>query len=249
MNRSWLETNWLKGTMWLLNIFPRSWQVGLKRLGLQKLVSRLVTKSQGELIHQVNWVKVFVDKKEKTRSYWERHRYLNEIVKICRISPETRILDVGCGISSGLHFIEGKKWAIDPLAKIYKQLYQYPGDIQVDEGVGEELPYEDGSFDVCFCTNALDHADDPDRVMKEIHRVLTQGGYCILIVHIYDDKLKGDPVHPQTFARKDGVLALVKDQFKIVWEKESPAVDIYEYVAEGKRESSKKEGVWVLEKI
>jgi SAM-dependent methyltransferase len=245
-------TSILKANTKLLRVLPRSWRLLLKRLGVYKVVNRLITKSQGELIHQTNWVNVFEVNKDKTRRYWEKYRYLNKIKRICMLSPETKVLDVGCGISSVLHFVEGKKkWGIDPLVNEYKQLYEYPKDMVIDQGVGERLPYNNGSFDVCFCSNTLDHTESPQKVLSEIHRVLTDKGYCVLIVHVYSKDLEEDPVHPHRLTGEK-VRFLIGSNFKTVFERESPAVDIYWYVlkdeGEDQGEPTKEELVWVLEK-
>lgn len=49
-------------------------------------------------------------------------------------------------------------------------------------GVGEDLPFRDGSFDGVLCLNVLEHVKDPFRVAREIARVLKPGGelYCVV---------------------------------------------------------------------
>jgi 2-polyprenyl-6-hydroxyphenyl methylase/3-demethylubiquinone-9 3-methyltransferase len=48
-------------------------------------------------------------------------------------------------------------------------------------GAGEELPFEDASFDVAYCCDVLEHVNDLDRVLAETARVLKPGG-----VYLYD---------------------------------------------------------------
>jgi 2-polyprenyl-6-hydroxyphenyl methylase/3-demethylubiquinone-9 3-methyltransferase len=48
-------------------------------------------------------------------------------------------------------------------------------------GVGEELPFEDGSFDVAYCCDVLEHVNDLQRVLSETARVLKPGG-----IYMYD---------------------------------------------------------------
>lgn len=49
-------------------------------------------------------------------------------------------------------------------------------------GVGEELPFADGSFDAVVSTAVLEHVKDPFRCAREIARVLKPGGelYCVV---------------------------------------------------------------------
>ena len=49
------------------------------------------------------------------------------------------------------------------------------------KGVGESLPFPDGSYDVVFCCDVLEHVRDLPKVVSEISRVLKTGG-----VFIYD---------------------------------------------------------------
>jgi len=44
----------------------------------------------------------------------------------------------------------------------------------------EELPYRDSLMDMVICINVLDHVQDYDHCMKEIHRVLRLGGVLVL---------------------------------------------------------------------
>ena len=49
------------------------------------------------------------------------------------------------------------------------------------EGFGEELPYQDSSYDMVMIAAALDHCADPARVLKECHRVLRDDGHLLII--------------------------------------------------------------------
>ena len=43
-----------------------------------------------------------------------------------------------------------------------------------------ELPMGDGTYDLVFCSQALEHVPDPIRVLREMHRVLKPGGQAWL---------------------------------------------------------------------
>ena len=47
-------------------------------------------------------------------------------------------------------------------------------------GVGEHIPFEGGTFDVAVCTSAIDHAQDPERLLREMARVLKPGGVALV---------------------------------------------------------------------
>jgi SAM-dependent methyltransferase len=40
----------------------------------------------------------------------------------------------------------------------------------------DQLPFDDCAFEVVICTEVLEHCERPDRVLREIHRVLAPGG-------------------------------------------------------------------------
>ena len=47
-------------------------------------------------------------------------------------------------------------------------------------GVGERIPFKDKSFDLVLCTQVLNYAASPEKLVSEIYRVLAPQGYLIL---------------------------------------------------------------------
>jgi ubiquinone/menaquinone biosynthesis C-methylase UbiE len=218
-----------------------------KLLGFNKLFSHFWNKYIAELAFQTEWAREFKENKLKVLEYWQKYRQLNEINTICKIQNNTKILDVGCGISTVLHFINGEKYGIDPLADEYKKLYRYPDEINVQKGFGENIPFPDEYFDIVFCSNVLDHVTDPQKTVEEIYRVLKPSGYFVLTVEIFKEKTKRDPAHPHSFTKRD-VYLLLGGKFKTIFEKESPWIGLRAYV-NGSRNSHNKELIMILEKI
>jgi len=50
---------------------------------------------------------------------------------------------------------------------------------------GEQLPFRECFFDVIYSNNALEHTDDPQKVLSEAFRVLKPGGKMVIIVPNY----------------------------------------------------------------
>ncbi|HLN06986.1 MAG TPA: class I SAM-dependent methyltransferase [Acidimicrobiales bacterium] len=50
-------------------------------------------------------------------------------------------------------------------------------------GVGERLPFRDGSFDGIVCCLVIEHSADPDALLAEAVRVLAVGGRFLLLVN------------------------------------------------------------------
>ena len=51
--------------------------------------------------------------------------------------------------------------------------------LTIAQGVATKLPFEDETFDICICINALNHIDGYSIVLAEINRVLKLGGVSI----------------------------------------------------------------------
>jgi 2-polyprenyl-6-hydroxyphenyl methylase/3-demethylubiquinone-9 3-methyltransferase len=77
---------------------------------------------------------------------------------VCGIDPSRRSVEVACA-----HAAEAGL------------------EIDYEVGVAEQLPYADGSFDVVYCCDVLEHVDDVARTIAESARVLAPGG-----IYLYD---------------------------------------------------------------
>lgn len=102
-----------------------------------------------------------------------------------------RMLDVGCGAGDSLREemdlaarrgqrVQMVGVDIDQAA-LEKGRTQFPV-FEFAYGRGEELPFEDGSFDVVISRVAMPYMDIP-AALREMHRVLRQGGEIRLKLH------------------------------------------------------------------
>jgi ubiquinone/menaquinone biosynthesis C-methylase UbiE len=106
-----------------------------------------------------------------------------------------RILDVGCGTGYLLRLLasrypEAAELAgVDPAPGMIKVAAApgVPGAPAGDErlkfsaGVAEQLPYQDGSFDLVVSVTSFDHWSDQLAGLRECHRVLVPGGHLVLV--------------------------------------------------------------------
>ena len=115
-----------------------------------------------------------------------RRRILADFVAaICRqvTDRRPRILDVGCGTGANLIMLskygdaEGVDISEDALAFCRER-----GLDKVKLGAGEELPYEDDSFDLVTAFDVVEHMDDDLAGLREMRRVLRPGGRVLLFV-------------------------------------------------------------------
>lgn len=56
-----------------------------------------------------------------------------------------------------------------------------------------DLPFEDDSFDVVYCSHVLEHVVDDKKAMRELRRVLRPHGWSVLVVPITSDRIIEDP--------------------------------------------------------
>ena len=53
----------------------------------------------------------------------------------------------------------------------------------IREGVGEDIPFPDSSFDTAVCTYTLCSVSDPERVLGELRRILKPRGRLLFLEH------------------------------------------------------------------
>jgi len=148
------------------------------------------------------------------------------------MTDDWKILDVGCGPTcASLLFRKGEKYGIDPLMDDYAKTCVLPKGISLMKGVGENIPFPDGFFNLVISRNALDHMEDPEKVMKEIKRVVKRGGYVILSVYVYTPFVTGihkfverhvkclrEEEHPHFFTAEDIQALCKRNGFSVVSE-------------------------------
>lgn len=115
----------------------------------------------------------------------EDERYLERIGRL--VTPESRVLDAGCG------------WTLPFARKIAPQVAEVVGvDLGIDftppepnvraiQGNLEALPVPDASMDLVMSRSVLEHLDHPERVFREIGRVLKPGGHFVFLIPNFFD--------------------------------------------------------------
>ncbi len=101
-----------------------------------------------------------------------------------RLQPDAEVLDLGCGpgtITLGLARRARRVVGLDAAAKMVEQARELAADSEVrnvsfEVGSAYELPFGDGSFDVVYAHQVMQHLADPVRALREAHRVLRPGG-------------------------------------------------------------------------
>lgn len=97
------------------------------------------------------------------------------------------VLDLGCGTGRfSIELAKSKTKVISfdasiSMLKLFKnKIRDTKLNIDLVNGSGFQLPFKDNTFDGCVCINVLDHIYDPERLIKEISRVLKKNGFLII---------------------------------------------------------------------
>ncbi len=119
---------------------------------------------------------------------------LGEMRRELLASASGRVLELGAGTGQNLeHYTEAVTELVmtepDPhmARRLRERLAKDPGaagNVSVVEASAEDLPFDDGSFDVVVATLVLCTVPDQARALAEARRVLVEGGRLLYIEHV-----------------------------------------------------------------
>jgi SAM-dependent methyltransferase len=130
------------------------------------------------------------------------------------LTPSSVVLDVGCRDAS--HLIElvratgASGVGIDPLRRFVERAQEavaaadLEARIQIAEGVMQDIPWPDGSFDLVWCRDVIEVVEPLEAAVTEIARVLQPGGHVVVFTVFATDRLE-----PQESALLAQSLAVV----------------------------------------
>lgn len=102
-----------------------------------------------------------------------------------------RVFEIGCGGGLNQQFYDREKVTsfsgIDPSGKLLEyareQARQKGWKADIRHGFGEDIPFENESFDTVVCTYTLCSVNDSTQVLKELRRILKPGGKLLYLEH------------------------------------------------------------------
>jgi ubiquinone/menaquinone biosynthesis C-methylase UbiE len=101
------------------------------------------------------------------------------------------VLEIGSGTGGNLPFYGTAVTSLtmtEPQPPMLRRLQDRAGgfarDVTILRAPAEDLPFDNGSFDVAVSTLVLCGADDQPRALRELHRVLRPGGQLLFIEHV-----------------------------------------------------------------
>lgn len=122
--------------------------------------------------------------------FWSLNRELILQMAVENSSPESCILDVGCGVGEYIIYLQkkGRKCiGVDPLwdtSLLKARKNAEIGDLYIHlcQSWGESLPVKSNSLDMVLCISTLQHVRDPVQTLCEIRRVLKNDGLILISV-------------------------------------------------------------------
>jgi SAM-dependent methyltransferase len=118
--------------------------------------------------------------------YQGRRSVLERTVSRLDLPARARILDAGCG--SGRNMVElarhGTVTGVE-LSQTSAQLARRRQAGEVIEGSVMDMPFDDGSFDLCVSLDVIEHLSDDVAALGELRRVTAAGGALLVTVPAY----------------------------------------------------------------
>jgi SAM-dependent methyltransferase len=129
---------------------------------------------------------VFFEVEESHWWYLGRRKILSQFVADAVKDVKDRrpqILDVGCGTGGNVVMLNehGEAHGIDVSTDAVAFCHER-GLERVQLGAADELPYDDGTFDLVTALDVVEHLDDDLGALKEMRRVLRPGGKILIFV-------------------------------------------------------------------
>lgn len=149
----------------------------------------------GDVIHQPRLYEVVTTAVFLGR----RNGIWDSLVEASGVVPGDRILDVGCGTGyftlrlAAAAVPGGLVTGIDPSESMIDFcMHRFSADVRFITGTAQDLPFDDGAFDVVASSMAIHHIPVPARAeaLREMHRVLRPGGRLL----IADERPPDNPI-------------------------------------------------------
>jgi SAM-dependent methyltransferase len=93
------------------------------------------------------------------------------------------VLDLGCGAGKSYYYFLNVNskivWTGIDIIDSPEMLSGRDDNIQIKIYDGVNIPYPDNYFDIIYCKQVFEHVRYPEKLLKEVHRVLKPGGYFV----------------------------------------------------------------------
>lgn len=103
------------------------------------------------------------------------YKYLKQYIP----SMKGQLLDVGCGNSPFKFLVNNKVCQYVGIDIAGADSFDYK-NLDIITFDGENIPFENESFDNILCTEVIEHIPNPEKIIAEMYRVLKPNGLCII---------------------------------------------------------------------
>jgi ubiquinone/menaquinone biosynthesis C-methylase UbiE len=157
---------------------------------------------------------------------------LDQVEALAQSMPQARALDLGCGgghvaYRMAPHVASVTAYDLTPSmleAVLAEASRRGLGNLGVQQGAAEHLPFADDSFDLVVTRFSAHHWHDVDAGLREMRRVLAPGGRMLVIdtispglplldTFLQSIELLRDPSHGHNYSLAEWHAALVRARF------------------------------------
>ncbi|HZS46599.1 MAG TPA: class I SAM-dependent methyltransferase [Blastocatellia bacterium] len=127
----------------------------------------------------------------------EGHRAVTDIIinKKMNLQPDSRALDLGCGVGWATRLMAakvpaGRAAGVDISDEMIKRASANPANppnLQFKVSSGAHLPFDDNEFTHCLSIESLYYHPDIKATLSEVRRVLAPGGTAFLMVNLFKE--------------------------------------------------------------
>ena len=166
-------------------------------------------------------------------------KLLDAIVRISRVTPEERVLDVASGpgfIAMALSGACQEVVGIDVTENFLnfaraESTSRGLSNVTFEYGDVESMPFEDHAFDCAVCRSAFHHFPNPERVLAEMKRVVKPGGRLLIMDMIASEdpekaayhhhiEMLCDPTHARALSPSAFQSLFNEAGLTVAWERE-----------------------------
>lgn len=117
---------------------------------------------------------------EQTLEHLAAIRNYELAIVLNMMPPRGRVLEIGAGTGWQASVLKNHGYVVSAI-DLNSSLYQANRVWPVTEYDGNNIPFEDGTFDIIYSSNVLEHIPHIYEFQKEIHRVLKPNG---VVIHV-----------------------------------------------------------------
>lgn len=121
---------------------------------------------------------------DRQNNEWQE-RYYRWLANLLKPSSGSTLLDVACGRGDFLDFMSRcgfRPYGVDISSVAIDIARERLPNARLEVANGEDLPFDDATFDFVTCLGSLEHFEDPARGAREIARVLRSDGKALVLL-------------------------------------------------------------------